>query len=878
MKKIVITFLVIAGILLCLSTPANALTYGLSHYTSNLGYLGSGGTNDPLYNFINEYETGVNNMTLFSGTSLTFPTNGGTFDNAVNNKFEWNENSDELIWTFGSNTVTVSSGDVTLFSFGTIPVDLDQIKVASVTYTMPTSDGTNGQILQTNGSGVLSFTNAGAGNTLDTAYDQGGAGAGKAIDVSDGAVALSNDDADANPVLTISHTGAAAGDGITITLANGSSDGIEIENTGTGYDIEGTGALWYAEKTGALTAASITATTATFTTLYKEAVVAAAAGDVALTIDAAGAGTITIGGTSTGKITTDNLVELFGATDIGDASTDTLTITSKVDSDLVLDDDTTDSPALTLRDAGEATCSIVKVNGATANTTLTTSSASASVQIVTGNLKVGGGTEDVTLNGNDGYVTGTFEVDGTTRFDADMALNDQILATMGDNTEEVVLTTAVTNYVADSAIVAITSTGAGATNNTYLLRMQNTTDGDAQDHFFVCEDNAGNDKLAVNSGGTITSTLDAASLITIDADTTANTTTGGIIDWNVKSATANNVAMNLDYELDDGGSGTQYGLYIDLDDDCAGGDETFKAIYLANSAGTSATMIGLDIAATVDTGVNIAVPAGGKAIAIDAATIDSTFATGVLDIDWDSKTASAEAVNIKATHLTGGSGQTISALEIELDADSSNASDTLRGIYINASDITATGFVDGIYIGGLTGVRAALQADFGYIRIGTGSTPDVTPGDDDLYVEGTIEVDGAARFDGAITANSTITGDGGDALGGFKRTVTNDTDGKTLTIAESMSVQTNAGAVGAGVWTLPEASTAIGVYYTFVVAAAQQLNINPADGADTILYSTCVAGDSIQNNTVGGSVTIVAIDNTNWAVIGSPNGTWTDAN
>lgn len=44
--------------------------------------------------------------------------NGATFDNAVNNTFEWNENSDELIWTFGSNTVTVSSGDVTAFNFG----------------------------------------------------------------------------------------------------------------------------------------------------------------------------------------------------------------------------------------------------------------------------------------------------------------------------------------------------------------------------------------------------------------------------------------------------------------------------------------------------------------------------------------------------------------------------------------------------------------------------------------------------------------------------------------------------------------------------------------------------------------------------------------
>lgn len=35
--------------------------------------------------------------------------------------------------------------------------------------------------------------------------------------------------------------------------------------------------------------------------------------------------------------------------------------------------------------------------------------------------------------------------------------------------------------------------------------------------------------------------------------------------------------------------------------------------------------------------------------------------------------------------------------------------------------------------------------------LGYGSTPDVSPGADDLYIEGTLEVDGASRFDGAMT-------------------------------------------------------------------------------------------------------------------------------
>lgn len=53
-------------------------------------------------------------------------------------------------------------------------------------------------------------------------------------------------------------------------------------------------------------------------------------------------------------------------------------------------------------------------------------------------------------------------------------------------------------------------------------------------------------------------------------------------------------------------------------------------------------------------------------------------------------------------------------------------------------------------------MSSGLQVSAGRVWIGNGSTPDVTPGDDDLFVEGTIEVDGAARFDGAITATSSL--------------------------------------------------------------------------------------------------------------------------
>jgi hypothetical protein len=62
-------------------------------------------------------------------TTLTLE-NGLVIDNAVNNKLEINENSDEFIMTFGSNTVTASSGDVTLFDFGTINLGTDALDMS----------------------------------------------------------------------------------------------------------------------------------------------------------------------------------------------------------------------------------------------------------------------------------------------------------------------------------------------------------------------------------------------------------------------------------------------------------------------------------------------------------------------------------------------------------------------------------------------------------------------------------------------------------------------------------------------------------------------------------------------------------------------------
>jgi hypothetical protein len=137
----------------------------------------------------------------------------------------------------------------------------------------------------------------------------------------------------------------------------------------------------------------------------------------------------------------------------------------------------------------------------------------------------------------------------------------------------------------------------------------------------------------------------------------------------------------------------------------------------------------------------------------------------------------------------------------------------------------------------------------GNLKVGDG-TPDVTLNGEDAYVNGTA------------------------ALGGFLKTVTDDTNGKVLNINESGTVQTNAGAGGAAAWTLPAA--AAGVNYCFVVMAAQELRVTPAAG-DKIVHGSTVmdAEEYYFADAIGESLCIQAVDGTNWVMMSS-TGTWAE--
>jgi len=127
------------------------------------------------------------------------------------------------------------------------------------------TDTTNGALYQnTNTQASPTWTLIGSGGvTLDGAYDYGGAGSGKAVTVDSGAIALTNNAANNNGILTLTKnpSGAQSGDALTITVgAQATGTAITIANTGSGNDITGSGSTWTISKAGAVTVTTLFST------------------------------------------------------------------------------------------------------------------------------------------------------------------------------------------------------------------------------------------------------------------------------------------------------------------------------------------------------------------------------------------------------------------------------------------------------------------------------------------------------------------------------------------------------------------------------------------------------------------------------------------
>src|SRR3990167_8644633 len=105
------------------------------------------------------------------------------------------------------------------------------------------------------------------------------------------------------------------------------------------------------------------------------------------------------------------------------------------------------------------------------NITLTPAATTGLVNVLTGSLKVGNGTPAVTLNGEDAYIEGTFEVDGASTFDGSITANTDVDFNL-NSTENLTITQGVGSMVADLALLYFDLTGdwLTASSNQQALR------------------------------------------------------------------------------------------------------------------------------------------------------------------------------------------------------------------------------------------------------------------------------------------------------------------------------------------------------------------------------------------------------------------------
>lgn len=134
---------------------------------------------------------------------------------------------------------------------------------------------------------------------------------------------------------------------------------------------------------------------------------------------------------------------------------------------------------------------------------------------------------------------------------------------------------------------------------------------------------------------------------------------------------------------------------------------------------------------------------------------------GALDIDgsvnYDAASVVTEQVGCYHTLLRIGTGATADVagaiaadgLFVEGDVEFDAAARFDGAIDINSS----------VEFDAASVITESAGAYHTQVRIGTGATPDVAASiaADGLFVEGEIEIDGAARFDGAVALNSTVT-------------------------------------------------------------------------------------------------------------------------
>ena len=471
--------------------------------------------------------------------------------------------------------------------------------------------------------------------------------------------------------------------------------------------------------------------------------------------------------------------------------------------------------------------------------------------------------DSVTLKSSTGVVALNYgDVDalsGINTIAMDAAASSLSLASDGAADD---LTISVTGATNSSLVVSSSGTGADALQVTTTAGGIDITNGGASGgedldllssnasiNIIARENDADAIVIATTGGGGTSESINlqndqgtAESAIDIDASA------GGI---DIDAATGKNIAV----------TGGQF--IVTSNEDVA------SAINLVTNTGTSETIVVTNTKGTDNAAIDLDATVGGITLTVAAAK--TITAEGSITLENGQVIEGANNNQIELTENSDTLGFIFGSNKIELAA----CGDGVATIDFN--DIDALEDIDTITLeSGLVMSQPAdnlfeLTENSETLQLGFGTSNTIELGDGGTGVD-TIDFNDVD----ALEDIESVTGDGTGALGGFLKTVTNDSDGKTLNVNESGTVQTNAGAGGAAAFTLPTA--AAGLEYTFVVMAAQELRVTPGAG-DVINYS-CTAMDATEYyyaDAVGETLHIIAVDATNWIVISS-TGTWAEEN
>ncbi|MEO8581627.1 MAG: site-specific integrase [Patescibacteria group bacterium] len=469
---------------------------------------------------------------------------------------------------------------------------------------------------------------------------------------------------------------------------------------------------------------------------------------------------------------------------------------------------TTADQTLTLGGTTTGDISFLPLNGA-GNITADLGTTSL-FNVLDGNLKIGNGTPGLTLDGEDAYIEGTFEVDGQAQFDGNVDATNGLDVTgsnltVGGGNFSVAPASGNITTAGDLAVNGGDITTAGdltinASGNNVLLADGNTlgVGGAAGTTFnFFADSTAGNSTAATDNDLYIQDVLEVDGAARFDGTVTFSTlnTAGGIVYTNGSGQLLTSTAGSGGDCLKSGGTGAP----------------TWGTCGSGGNAGTW----------TIANGAHYPVNETLDLLIGGTSTASAKFA--IINVDSGTPTASLSAGAAGGAYLTATG-------VLQTTADQTL---TLGG--------TTTGDISFLPLNGAGNITADLGTTSlftildGNLKVGNG-TPNLTQDGEDAYIEGTFEVDGQAQFDGNVDATNGLDVTGANLTVG----------GANFSVAQASGNITTAGdlAVNGGDITTTGDLTINAAGNNVIFADGNTLNVGGAAAAAFNFFADSTAGNS----------------------------------